>query len=430
MNTTLQNKLESSVTSSADVLVKVDGVSKKFCKSLKRSLWYGVRDVAAELNPFARNRKAKESSEELREGEFWAVNDVSFELRRGECLGLIGHNGAGKTTLLKMLNGLIKPDRGHIEMKGRVGALIALGAGFNPILTGRENIYVNSSIYGLSKSEVDSKIDSIIEFADIREFIDAPLQSYSSGMQIRLGFAVATSLEPDVLILDEVLAVGDVAFQAKCFNRLAEYRQRGTAFILVSHNMHQISRYCQSIVYLNQGKVRYLGDVDGGISEFLVDMKQAGSDNYRGPDWSIINGSGKVVLTGARFLDRNGAPIDKLQAGGDLIFEVSYKSTSEQVVDPVFDVLIRCRGECVFQATNRSCRQPLGSLPKAGKLIVQFDKLPCNNGPLDFYFCLLDGKSHELFDWKRDLRLEVSTDAAQTGSLRLEPRWELISDSD
>ena len=157
------------MTSSADVLVKVDGVSKKFCRSFKRSLWYGVQDVAAELNPFARSRNEKESSEELREGEFWAVNDVSFELRRGECLGLIGRNGAGKTTLLKMLNGLIKPDRGHIEMRGRVGALIALGAGFNPILTGRENIYVNASILGLAKGEINEKIDDIIDFAEIRD---------------------------------------------------------------------------------------------------------------------------------------------------------------------------------------------------------------------------------------------------------------------
>ena len=144
----------------------------------------------------------------LRDGEFFAVKDVSFELRRGDCLGLLGHNGAGKTTLLKMLNGLIKPDAGSIMMRGRVGALIALGAGFNPILTGRENIYINGSVLGLTKKEIDAKIDEIIDFAEIREFIDMPVQSYSSGMAGRLGFAVATALDPDVLIVDEVLAVG------------------------------------------------------------------------------------------------------------------------------------------------------------------------------------------------------------------------------
>ena len=267
MNTTLQNQLKPSGKSSADVLVKVDGVSKKFCRSLKRSLWYGVQDVAAELNPFARSRNANESSEELREGEFWAVNDVSFELRRSECLGLIGHNGAGKTTLLKMLNGLIKPDRGHIEMRGRVGALIALGAGFNPILTGRENIYVNGSVLGLSKREIDSKINGIIDFAEIGDFIDAPVQTYSSGMQVRLGFAVATALEPDILIVDEVLAVGDLKFRTKCYNRIESIRE-STSIIIVSHNMHDISRVCNTAVLLDRGaKIESIGVV-GAIQRY------------------------------------------------------------------------------------------------------------------------------------------------------------------
>ena len=224
---------------SRDSLVQVKGVSKKFCRDLKKSLWYGVRDIAAELNPFqSRNEESGDKQIEagksispiyqaLRAGEFWAVKDVSFELRRGECLGLIGRNGAGKTTLLKMLNGLIKPDHGRIEMHGRAGALIALGAGFNPILTGRENIYVNGAGPGLTKREIDEKVDEIIDFAEIKEFIDSPVQSYSSGMQVRLGFAVATALRPDILLLDEVLAVGDAAFRGKCFQRVWRDFERG-----------------------------------------------------------------------------------------------------------------------------------------------------------------------------------------------------------
>src|SRR5215468_4632332 len=162
----------------SDVLIKVDHVQKKFCRSLKKSLWYGVQDICSEFVPLG---TSKSRNNELRAGEFLAVDDTSFAVRRGECLGLIGHNGAGKTTLLKMLNGLIKPDKGRIEMRGRVGALIALGAGFNPILTGRENIYINGSVLGLSKKEIDAKIDEIIDFAEIGEFIDAPVQAYSSG---------------------------------------------------------------------------------------------------------------------------------------------------------------------------------------------------------------------------------------------------------
>jgi lipopolysaccharide transport system ATP-binding protein len=253
----------------------VEGVSKKFCRSLKKSLWYGVCDIAGELSPFAWHgsrgteygaRRSAESgdvqvatsdlpqvtSPSLRDGEFWAVNDVSFELRRGECLGLIGHNGAGKTTLLKMLNGLIKPDRGRIEMNGRVGALIALGAGFNPVLTGRENIYIYGSILGLERREIDDIFDQIIDFAEIREFIDMPVQSYSSGMAVRLGFAVASSLRPDILLLDEVLAVGDIRFVVKCLNRLRDIAS-DSAVILVSHNMQSISGFCSRVVMLERG---------------------------------------------------------------------------------------------------------------------------------------------------------------------------------
>lgn len=251
---------------SGDVLLRAEGVSKKFCRSLKRSLWYGVQDIAADLNPLGgRNseigsRKSDGTTRisELREGEFWAVSDVSFELRRGECLGLIGRNGAGKTTLLKMLNGLIKPDAGRIEMRGRVGALIALGAGFNPILTGRENIYVNGSVLGLSKREIDAKVEDIIDFAEIREFIDTPVQSYSSGMQVRLGFAVATSLDPDILILDEVLAVGDATFRAKCYNRIGRM-QKNAAVIFVSHNIEQVSRISTKMLLMSKGRCLFLG---------------------------------------------------------------------------------------------------------------------------------------------------------------------------
>jgi lipopolysaccharide transport system ATP-binding protein len=243
----------------SDVLIKVEGVSKKFCSSLKRSLWYGMQDLGNELLG-----RRHGGNGELREEEFWAVKDVSFELKRGECLGLIGHNGAGKTTLLRMLNGLIKPDQGRIEMLGRVGALIALGAGFNPILTGRENIYVNASVLGLSKREINEKIDEIIDFAEIGEFIDSSVQSYSSGMQVRLGFAIAAALKPDVLLLDEVLAVGDTAFRAKCFQRIGKILSN-TCVIFVSHDQNQIARICDQVMLVRKGEVAFYGPARDGM---------------------------------------------------------------------------------------------------------------------------------------------------------------------
>ncbi|MFN3193073.1 MAG: ABC transporter ATP-binding protein [Aureliella sp.] len=253
---------------SPEILVRVENVSKKFCRSLKKSLWYGARDIASEFNPFS-NLATDTEGRLLRPGEFLAVNDVSFELARGSCLGLVGRNGAGKTTLLKMLNGLIKPDRGRIEIRGKVGALIALGAGFNPVLSGRENVYVNASILGISKSQVDRSFDGIVDFAEIGEFIDSPVQSYSSGMQVRLGFAIASALKPDLLILDEILAVGDASFRAKCFRRLGEI-SRDSAVIFVSHDMTQVSRICNEALLLDGGRAVFKGDTPSAIHQYSL----------------------------------------------------------------------------------------------------------------------------------------------------------------
>ncbi|TBW25561.1 ABC transporter ATP-binding protein [Gramella sp. KN1008] len=234
-----------------EVLVKVEGLSKKFCKDLKTSLWYGIKDLLSNLN-------GNQAERSLREKEFWAVKDINFELRRGECLGLIGHNGAGKSTLLKMLNGLINPDAGKITIKGRVGALIELGAGFNPILTGRENIYNNGAVLGFTRKEIEEKLEEIIDFAEIREFIDMPVQNYSSGMKVRLGFAVAAQMKPDVLIIDEVLAVGDLGFILKCFKTI-DLILPNTAIIFVSHSMPQVSRLCDEIILLERGRSEFQG---------------------------------------------------------------------------------------------------------------------------------------------------------------------------
>ncbi|MGB5982855.1 MAG: ABC transporter ATP-binding protein [Nonlabens sp.] len=240
-----------------DILVEVSGLSKKFCKDLKTSLWYGVKDLIAGYSG--------NSNSELRPKEFWAVKDVSFTLKRGECLGLIGHNGAGKSTLLKILNGLINPDAGKIVMKGRVGALIELGAGFNPVLSGRENIYNNGAILGFSRKEIENKLEEIIEFAELREFIDMPVRNYSSGMKVRLGFAVAAQMEPDILIVDEVLAVGDMGFVLKCFKTIDEILPK-TAIIFVSHSTQMVSRICTQVLLMDKGKSRYQGtDVSKGI---------------------------------------------------------------------------------------------------------------------------------------------------------------------
>lgn len=235
-------------------ILSVEKVSKKFCRNLKRSLWYGVKDLASEILIRCNGRA------ELRRDEFWALKDVSFELHQGETLGLIGRNGAGKSTLFKLINGLIKPDTGSIKVQGRVGALIELGMGFNPILTGRENIYVNAAVLGLPKKKVDRRLDEIIDFAEIGDFIDAPVQSYSSGMKVRLGFSVASHLNPDLLLIDEVLSVGDSSFRERCFNHLNEFRMNGGSVIFVSHNTLAVEAICDRVIVLDHGRTIDIGD--------------------------------------------------------------------------------------------------------------------------------------------------------------------------
>src|SRR5258706_1689443 len=236
-------------------VVKVDRVSKKFCRRLRHSLWYGMADLAAE---FAGHNGLGEL--DLRRAEFLAVDDVDFELHAGECIGLIGHNGAGKSTLLKMLNGLVRPDRGRITMRGRVGALIELGAGFSPILTGRENIYINGAVLGFSQSEIDAKFDEIVDFAELDDAIDAPVQTYSSGMYVRLSFAVAAQLDPDILLVDEILAVGDMEFRVKCMNRVWSLLKSGVAVILVTHNMYHVQAFSNRAILLEKGKIVFQGE--------------------------------------------------------------------------------------------------------------------------------------------------------------------------
>lgn len=284
-----------------EVLVRAERVGKKFCRSLRRSLWYGVGDVLGAFNPFG-GRGGDGGEPVLRKDEFWAVRDVSFELRRGGCLGLIGHNGAGKSTLLKVLNGLVPPDVGRIRMRGRVGALIELNAGFNPILTGRENIYNQAALLGFGKAETDARFDAIVDFAEVGGFLDMPVQNYSSGMRVRLGFAVAAQMEPDVLLIDEVLAVGDVAFRFKCLNAIGGL-MKSAAVIFVTHTMPQVFRICSDVIVLDHGRVVYQGDrIAVGVEHYLSLFSGGGRN---------VSGTGEVRVAGVR--------VGGGEAGGEVV---------------------------------------------------------------------------------------------------------------
>jgi lipopolysaccharide transport system ATP-binding protein len=330
---------------SDDVLVKVDNVSKRFCRSLKRSLWYGLQDLGSEIGGRRHGGGSglpqSSADVQLRPDEFWAVKDVSFELRRGECLGLIGRNGAGKTTLLRMLNGLIKPDTGAIQMTGRTSALIALGAGFNPTLTGRENILTNLSILGITHSQIKCKLEEIIDFAEIEEFIDTPVLAYSSGMQVRLGFAVAVALEPDILILDEVLAVGDARFRAKCKKLIGGLAVRAST-IVVSHHQAELERLCNCGLYLRRGHSIQKNNITSAFRMYQEDERSNG-----------CKGNSEMWLT----------KIDKLDFSLQLISPRILRESEELSIQISIDAKETLKADKSFLTIINEAEEPAGSIP-------------------------------------------------------------------
>jgi len=231
----------------------VKDLSKKYSRNLRRSLLYGGLDLGKKIIPFS-NQKLR-----LRKTEFWAIKDISFDLKKGETLGIVGHNGAGKTTLLKLISGLLYPTKGQIEINGKLNALISLGIGFNPILTGRENIFVSGAIMGYPSEMIKNKFDEIVAFSELEDFIDSPIKTYSSGMMARLGFSIAVSIEPQILLIDEILAVGDLNFSIKCYRRINEFRSNGGSIILVSHSPYAIRANCDRVLWIENGMKKNIG---------------------------------------------------------------------------------------------------------------------------------------------------------------------------
>ena len=353
--------------------IRVEGVSKKFCRSLKRSLWYGLTDMAREIaggsRPYHR----------LRESEFWAVRDVCFELEPGDSLGLIGANGAGKTTLLRMLSGLIKPDAGRIEVRGQLQALVALGAGFNPILTGRENIYVNGAVLGIPRREIERRFDEIVDFSGISEFIEAPVQSYSSGMVVRLGFSVAIHMDPDILLVDEVLAVGDQAFRVKCSKKLGELKDKGVPWILVSHDMGTIRNQTNKVVVLDRGRCSYIGPPEDAIAHYLVSVSSAQAQATAAMPANVSStpvAPGPAQITAVRLLDENGAEKAVFRTGDALTVRIDLEA-KERIEKPSIGIAFYGGDGTCFTGTNTANSGfPIESIEGRECIEFQLEHLP------------------------------------------------------
>lgn len=302
-------------------VIKFEHVSKVYCLESSRT---SLREAVAQIPRKLINRNNAAPDERL----FWALKDVSFEVEQGEVLGIIGHNGAGKSTILKLLSRVSFPTQGHIQTEGRMAALIELGAGFHPDLSGRENVYLNGSILGLKRREITAQLSKIIEFAGLEKFIDTPVKRYSSGMYVRLAFAVAAHVRADILLVDEVLSVGDMAFQQKCLKKMNELRESGTTIVFVSHNLWSVSAFCKRTILLQEGQIRAEGKSDQVIDIYRRHEREKllAQDNGAGTAsvLSSMSNHGEALISVVELLNQDRKPERVFSPDSHLLIRVHY----------------------------------------------------------------------------------------------------------
>ena len=303
----------------AGAAVIVEGLSKRF-------------RVQTEKRTAIRERIARGKAPKAK--EFWALKNASFSVPKGSVFGIVGHNGSGKSTALKVLAGIYRPTEGHVQVNGRVSALLELGAGFHPELSGRENIHLNGAILGMPRSQINDSIEDIIDFAGIRDFIDAPVKTYSSGMAVRLGFSVAVKMDPEILIVDEVIAVGDEEFQRQCFDYLFELRQRGTTIILVTHSLGSVENLCDQALWLDHGEVRTIGPAREVVKQYVDQVNEA--EAQRRPAsathaelFPARIGSGEVQVQNVEYFDQSGHPVNFAISGEPLTIRIQFQATQD-----------------------------------------------------------------------------------------------------
>ncbi|MCI0448102.1 ABC transporter ATP-binding protein [bacterium] len=361
-----------------DVVIHVDQLSKIYNIGKKEDSYRTFRDVlsSAIAAPFRKlGSMFHNSTGNDKKESIYALKDVSFEVKRGEVLGVIGRNGAGKSTLLKILSKITEPSDGYAEIRGSVSSLLEVGTGFHPELTGSENIFLNGAILGMKKAEIEKKFDEIVSFAEIEKFLYTPVKHYSSGMYVRLAFAIAAHLEPEVLLIDEVLAVGDVAFQKKCLGKMKSVAHEGRTVLFVSHNMAAVESLCQRGIVLSNGQVAVNGTQLEAISYYLSDVDTS-AVSLR--DRSDRTGSSEIRVTEIEYRDENGKKLTVLRSGQTIDIYLHYESIGElQHGDVIASVAVKTQMESpVFLLHNRLTGDHWEDIPSQGSFVCRIKKLP------------------------------------------------------
>lgn len=354
--------------------------------------------------------------------EFWALKGVSLEIPSGMTLGVIGSNGSGKSTFLKCLTGILTPERGEVKVHGRVSALLELGAGFHPELSGRENVFLNGAILGLTRREILKRFDAIVEFAGLEDFIDSPVKNYSSGMYVRLGFAVAAHVEPEILLIDEVLAVGDESFQRKCAERIEEFRREGRTIVFVSHGLNLVEQLCESVAWIDRGELKEIGPAGIVISAYQGLSHQAQRvQGEQGERW----GSGEVLITKVELKDGDGNETALLRTMEAARIEIDVESQA-----PIQDFLVGLRidslnGHHIWGSNSRRSGKALGLLNGRAKVAVDLPLMPLLEGVYDMTIFVTDQTEMHPYDhWEKRVRFEVRQHRVfDVGDVHIESRW-------
>jgi lipopolysaccharide transport system ATP-binding protein len=320
------------------------------------------------------------------DGTFWALRDVSFEVRPGEVVGIIGRNGAGKSTLLKILSQIVEPTSGRAEVRGRMGSLLEVGTGFNPELTGRENVYLNGSILGMSRREIDRKFDEIIDFSGVEQFLDTPVKRYSSGMYVRLAFAVAAHLEPEILLVDEVLAVGDLAFQQKCLGKIRDVSRSGRTVLLVTHNMASISGMCDTALTLCGGRLVDQGPAHEQVGKYIASLRQRGAAALH--QRTDRSGLGKARIVETYLRDAQGNRVEQILSGSRVDLVVRYRGEKRPGNVGMHVAIYNDLGTPVTYLSNDYTGDALDELAEEGAFVCHIPELPLAPGQYLLNMCL------------------------------------------
>ena len=400
--------------------VRFDNVSKRFTLRHERSRSFQEAALA-----FLHGRD--NSREEL-----WALKDVSFAVERGKTVGIIGPNGSGKSTVLKLITRILEPTSGQVIVQGRVSALIELGAGFHPDLTGRENVYLNGSLLGFGRNEMKAKFDSIVEFSELEKFIDVPIKHYSSGMHMRLGFAVAIHVDPDVLLIDEILAVGDQAFQNKCLSKIGELKSQGVTIVFVSHDLEAVRNLCPSALWLENGVIQESGTTDRVIDSYLNNataLTEARLSRER-PTRDNENrwGSGEVEITDVRFLDAQGRERRAFKTGEKMVVRLKYQAHTE-VQQPVFGLAIYGSDGVQINGPNTKFSDyTIESVEGPGEIDYIVDMLPLLEGTYELTVAVHDQDGLRTYDHQHRLHtfiVQRGTVKERYGMIYMPCEWRL-----